>query len=212
MKRPILEKIKSGLVGQIKEQTKVTGYNCKEKYYLAGSLILLPLFILTTICCATGNELPKTKEDTLVMNEQLKLEIELDKPVYKIEEPIIIECKIINLSKDTIKLHPILFMDLLVTLKYKDSSEIVPFGPKILLKELVRKDDIVELKSGEFHSYKKTISQETYIMPSKLGHYELYVIYNNVIKELDRIKLWVGEIKSNIVTFQMGGITNHKKP
>lgn len=178
-------------------------YNYKGKYYLIALLSLASLLILTTFCYAIDNNLRKIREDISAMKEQLRLEIELDKQVYKVEEPIIIKCKITNLGQNSINLHPFLFMDLLVNLKYKDSSEIVPFGPKILLKELIKKDDIVKLKSGEFYSLKRTVSKETYIMPSKVGYYELYVVYRNVVDELDRIKLWTGEIRSNIVQLEI---------
>lgn len=175
-------------------------YNYKKNIYW---IILAFPFILSTTCWAMSNDSLKTKEDISPMSEKLKLEIELDKQLYKIEDPIIIKCNISNLGHDSINLHPILFMDLLINLKYQDSPEVMPFGPKILLKELIRKEDIIKLDPGEIYSFKRTVSKDTYIMPSKAGHYEFYVTYSNLVKELGGIKLWVGEIKSNTVKFEI---------
>lgn len=168
--------------------------------------LLVSNFILINISCASSNNLIPNKEDIIQMSNILKLNIELNKQVYSLEEPIVIQCTIINLENNTINLKPILFMDLEIHLKYENEKEIVPFGPKVLLKELLRGEDIIKLESGRSYSFSKTIDKKIYVMPSKFGRYELFAIYRNLTKELERIKLWTGEIKSNTVEFEIGRI------
>lgn len=177
--------------------------NYKEILLWITLSILISPFILMNVCCAISNDLVEPKEDTLFMNGQLKLEIELDKQIYKVEEPILIKCKISNLSQSLVNLHPILFMDLLVCLKYEDGKKVVPFGPIILLKELIRKEGIIKLEPEQSYSFVRRVDKERYLMPNKIGRYELYALYSNIIKEFEEIKLWVGELKSNVVKFEI---------
>ena len=138
------------------------------------------------------------------MTEQLKLEIELDKTIYKPEESIMIKVKIENLAKGAINLAPILTMSLLIYLKYEEEQKVVPLEPLILLRELVRKENIIRLHPDESHVFERQISKTLhYIMPNKVGRYELYVIYDNKMENLEGIELWIGEIKSNVVKFEI---------
>lgn len=114
-----------------------------------------------------------------------------------------IKVKIENLAKGAINLAPILTMSLLVHLKYED-GEVIPSAPLILLRELVRKENIIKLHPDEPHVFERQISKPLhYIMPNKIGQYELYVIYSNEMENLEGIELWVGEIKSNVVKFEI---------
>lgn len=115
-------------------------FKIKQNKILFVTLILfLFQIVLINISCALGNRLVRDKEGKQYMTGQLKLEIELDKTIYKPEEPIRIKGKIENLIKETIYLKPVLFMDLLVNLKYEDGREIAPFGPIVLISELIKK-------------------------------------------------------------------------
>jgi hypothetical protein len=166
-------------------------------------LLFVNQFVVTNISFALSNRLVKDKEDKQYMTEQLKLEIELNNKIYKLNEPIMIKGKIENLTKKTIYLSPVLFMDLLVYLKYEDEQEVVPFGPKVLLYELIKKENIIKLQAGESHHFERIISKELYIMPNKIGQYELYVIYSNKMGNLEGIELWTGELKSNVIRFEV---------
>jgi len=137
------------------------------------------------------------------MSEILKLEIEIDKHVYSIGQPITVQCTIINFGKNTIKLKPILFNDLEIYLKYGEDGESVPFGPIILLKELIRKSGIIKIGPEQPHSFIRTINEKAYVMPTRIGKYELYIVYQNRMDNLEKIKLWTGEVKSNIVKFEI---------
>ncbi len=40
-------------------------------------------------------------------------------------------------------------------------------------------------------------------MPNKIGQYELYIIYHNMIENLYGIEFLIGEVKSNVVKFEI---------
>jgi hypothetical protein len=137
------------------------------------------------------------------MSQKLKLEINLNKQYYNLEEPISIKGAITNLSDSEVNLKPLLFMDILVHLKHESDNEILPFGPKILLNELLQKQDIIRLIPQEPFTFERIIDKKMYVMPTKIGRYELYITYRNALKNLEGIELWVGEIKSNTVSFEI---------
>ena len=171
----------------------------RNKTLIITMILFLIQCVLINISCALNARITGDKQ---CMTEQLKLEIELDKKVYKPEEPIIIRGKIENLMKKTINLAPVLFMDLLVYLKH-DGQEVVPFGPIVVFYEIITKERIAKLQAGESYSFKRVIHKETYMMPTKIGQYEMYVTYSNMTENLEGIELWVGEIMSNVVKFEI---------
>lgn len=103
--------------------------------------------LLINAFCVSDNNLTLTGENN--MSEILKLEIKLGKHIYNTGEPILIECNIINIGQNSINLSPILFNDLEIYLKFENDKEFLPFGPKILLKERLRKEDIIKLKPDD---------------------------------------------------------------
>ncbi|MCF6159319.1 MAG: hypothetical protein E3K32_12305 [wastewater metagenome] len=136
------------------------------------------------------------------MSVQLELGIELDKEAYRVEEPIKIKCSIKNVSKDMVYLPPPLFMNLIVYLKYQE-GQAVPFGPKVLFSEIIKKEAIIKLQPNESYYFERIISKELYFMPNKVGQVELFVLYRNKTEDMEEIKFWNGELKSNVVTFEI---------
>ncbi|MBM2834874.1 MAG: hypothetical protein HW406_2035 [Candidatus Brocadiaceae bacterium] len=175
--------------------------NRNKMLFVTLVLFLFP-FVFINISCALSNRPVRDREVKQYMTEQLKLEIELYKTIYKPEEPIIIKGKIENLSKGTINLAPVLDMGLDIYLKY-DWHEVTSFGPIFLCFRLIRKESIIKLQAGESHHFKRIISTEEYIMPNKIGQYELYIIYHNMTENLYGIEFLIGEVKSNVVKFEI---------
>lgn len=164
------------------------------------SIILTFVFTAANISCAS---LKANKEDFVDTPQLLQLEIGINKQEYKLEESIILKCNITNLGETTINLKPILFMDIEIHLKYRNEEGVLPFGPKVLLNELLRKEDVIKLNPRDSYSFIRTIDKRNYLIPNKVGQYELYVIYRNLMNELGGIKLWTGEVKSNTVMFEI---------
>ena len=159
--------------------------------------------MLTNISRVFGNNSILNEEKAMHVSRMLTLEVGLEKDKYAVDEPIVVQCTVTNISQDMINLKPVLFMDLVIYLKYEDGKNVAPFGPKILLRELLQKGDIIELLPGKSFSYKRTINNKTYFMPTSIGKYELYAVYQNGMDDLGKIRLWTGELKSNIVKFEI---------
>jgi hypothetical protein len=174
----------------------------QHKNSLKMALLLIG-FIIINISCAYSSGSLINEEDSVSMSKKLQLEISLDKQYYTVEEPIIVKGSIINLNDCAISLKPLLFMDIMIYLKYENNNETVPFGPKVLLNELLQKEDIIKLNPEETFSFVRTIDKKMYVTPKKIGRYELYIIYRNGLKDLGNIELWVGETKSNTVMFEI---------
>ena len=168
----------------------------KVFFRVIGFLLCFSMFINISYGYGKHNEGKKH------MNGQLELEIELDKEAYRVEESIKVKCSIKNVSKDTVYLPPPLFMNLIVYLKYQEGQE-VPFGPKVLFSEIVKKEDIIKLQPNESYRFERIVSKELYFMPNKVGQVELFVLYRNKTEGMEEIKLWTGELKSNVVKFEI---------
>lgn len=169
------------------------------------ALFLITSFSLTLLmnlsCALSDQVIGRSKEAYMV--SQLKLEIEIDKKSYKLEEAIAINCTIKNIGSDLVNLHPILFDDIVIYVKHEDEFEPRVLGSFIFVNEIWDKEDIIALQPDEAHFFKKIVNKGAYSMPTKIGEYELYIIYWTGLKELDKIKLWTGRIESNTVQFEI---------
>ena len=166
------------------------------------------LILVTQVIIITAHAMPDnsiiTDNKEALMNNQLEIVIDLNRKTYKLGEPIIINGEIKNLTNNTINLAPMLYMNLLVYLKFEDKNTAIPFGPKILLQEIIKKEDITELSPGASYSFRRIISKEMYLMPKETGEYELYVEYSNKTTQIEEKRLWEGKLKSNTVKFRLG--------
>lgn len=171
--------------------------------YRHSLITLLFLSIPMISVCFAENNVVFGKERVVSMDESLKLTVDLNKKNYVFEEPITIKCKIENLKEEVVNLKLLLSSDISVYLRHKEEQAFSRWDSFLLPRELLNKSSIKKIVLGEPYYFEEVISKDTHTMPKKSGKYELYIMYQNGMKNLKGIKLWVGEIKSNTVEFEV---------
>jgi len=171
---------------------------CPWIFFLMG-----PFFLLLYAPGFVANVQAEEREGYTNTQSKLMLRIELDKEKYKVTEPITVRCKFENIVETAFKLKPILLFDTLFYLIEVGEKEGHFIGAHILVRERLRKEDIITLPSHGSHMFVITIFKEAYTMPTKPGDYDLHVIYRNASDDLEGIEVWHGEIRSNTVRFRL---------
>jgi hypothetical protein len=165
----------------------------------------MALLFLSTSMVSFGfaeNNVDFDKERAVNMGEPLKLAIELSKRNYTLDESITVKCRIENLQGEEVNLK-LLSSDISVYLRYEADKTFSRWDSLMLPRELLNEGSIKKIGSGESYYLEEVISKETYPMPKKSGKYELYAMYRNGMKKLKGIKLWLGEVRSNTIEFEI---------
>jgi hypothetical protein len=137
-------------------------------------------------------------------SDQLRLLIEIDKNVYAPEERILLKCRIENGTKTTAFLHPLVRSDIDIFLKHESQQHEVPLGSRMLGTQMIRKEDIIIMPAGASFAFELSIIKDWYFnVPREIGKYQLDVIYKNRMESVENMRVWTGELKSNIVEFQI---------
>jgi hypothetical protein len=149
------------------------------KSALIGGYLFLSVCVFLTVSAYGLGEVLKIN--------QLSLIIEADKRVYQIEEPIIVNCQINNLSPVEIFLLQMLFESLQIYLRNEDEGQEYRLRPIIHLFEIIEKEEVIHLKPHSSFSFQRTINKRFYSMPKKIGKCQLYAIYGNKMEQLGGI-------------------------
>jgi hypothetical protein len=122
---------------------------------------------------------------------------------YELEEPIHVRFEIKNIGHTNVFLSPAL-VHITFFLKHEDEHKEVPLGSRILGTRLIRKEDILRLKSGSTYSFERSIMRQLYFnLPNRIGKFQLYAVYYNGLEHLDNVQVWTGELRSNLLEFEI---------
>ncbi len=140
----------------------------------------------------------------LYIQDQLKLLIKLEKNWYELEVPIPVKCEIENVGQTNVFLYPTLSIDITLYIEHHDDAKPAPLSSRFLDTLIIRKEDIVRLQPGSTFLVEKEISRKEYFRyPDRKGKYELYAVYHNRREHLENIQVWTGELRSNILEFEV---------
>lgn len=159
--------------------------------------VVMTIFVIftcyTDICLASHQD--KNQNDSGV-----ELKIGISNNTIANKDNLIIDCKILNKSKNQIKLFPILSINFI--LYYKDSGQnFTRIYPKISAGEYVNANDIITIEAGDIFAFNKTITRQYDVFPANIGTYQLCATYSNKSTNYNGIPLWVGELRSNEISF-----------
>ncbi|MFA6349747.1 MAG: hypothetical protein WCY12_02305 [Candidatus Omnitrophota bacterium] len=170
-------------------------------FLIVPFLIIFAAYVLLN--CVLAEDLVSNRGDTMSGKSDLVFEVELAKQTYKIDESITLKCKLKNIGEEVINLMPNFSTDTIIYLKRENQDQAVPFAPRILPKILIKKDRIIELMPKQFYYFEIVLCKEIFIMPRESGHYKLYLVNRSLMREFEGIRIWTGEIESNIVSFEL---------
>lgn len=168
--------------------------------------VILSLLVVTS-CAHQRTYLGISQSDNkgpLYLQDQLKLTIKLENTSYELEVPIPVKCEIENVGQTNVFLYPSLSSDITLYLKHQDERKATPLSYRFLYTLIIRKEDIVRLQPGGTFLVQKEINRKLYFRyPDRKGKYELYAVYHNRLEHLENIQVWTGELRSNILAFQV---------
>lgn len=148
------------------------------------------------ITCARGKgHLKKTGEVTLKTDYPLVFEII---SVSVVPGSTTVHCELRNPGNHDVMLlfHPYHDVEILI----HDVSEIKVLQKTLLLRLEIGKDTLIPLAKGTVHAFALNLTRENCIWPES-GNYKAILRYANGLPEVERIKVWTGQVESN--TFQL---------
>ncbi len=135
---------------------------------------------------------------------KLRFTIEMENDFYKVGDPLTLNCKLRNMASKTIFLEPILFSHIAYYLNPLDKYEVLRLYPlKFPGHESAFEEDIIKLPPGENYEFKRTLYKDHFSLPTERYRFNFFVVLTKGIKEIDGVKLWTGELKSNTVEVEI---------
>lgn len=121
--------------------------------------------------------------------------VALNKRYYKAGESIKATCKISNISRSKVWLPPLQIVDIHFSL-YKGNIEILPFDRPCMTFYGLQEQNFISLMPDQVRMFNRIIGTDAYSIPFEAGEYRLCISYENHIKKLDDVNLWVGKTSS----------------
>ncbi len=157
-------------------------------------MLLSPFLLLSTSYALEGNN---------GIVERLQFAIEMDKETYRVGEDIVFNCIFENLSEQIIYLAPGLFGNLKCYVRNEEETEEVELAPTTYGHPFASKQDIFNLYPKAKYIVERRLEKSYYLLPTGIMKYKFFVIYRQVMDEYLGVKVCKGELRSNMVQFEI---------
>ncbi len=131
------------------------------------------------------------------------LTIVLSKNAYRINEPIIVECKFKNCGTKPVVLAPIWHETFWFIRRHITTDRTTRFSFRLLAGDVPGLEYAITLAPGSSQTIERRLGKEMYWMPLVPGDYELWAVYENTNRTMGGVVLWRGEVGSNVVRFNL---------
>jgi len=71
----------------------------------------------------------------------------------------------------------------------------------LLMDVAISKNQVVNIRAGESYVFTLEITKALYVWPPS-GLYEVKIIYTNILRKIESIKVWTGRIESNSIQLE----------